>query len=135
MRKPELTIEQIEHLKRREGEAWREVIARKQTATRLEALELQPSKRSPGGVLAGLAVRASARGLREAELALKTLQKFQRCGAATRRGTPCQCKPEPGMERCKLHGGRSTGPRTEAGREAIRESNRRRAQKRRSAGT
>ncbi|WP_428410976.1 HGGxSTG domain-containing protein [Legionella sp.] len=31
--------------------------------------------------------------------------------------------------RCKLHGGKSTGPRTEAGREAIRNSNRRRKAK------
>jgi hypothetical protein len=29
--------------------------------------------------------------------------------------------------RCKLHGGLSTGPRTESGRDAIRASNRRRA--------
>ena len=49
------------------------------------------------------------------------------CGARTRRGTECRCLPEEGKQRCKWHGGCSTGPRTEAGREAIRESNRRRA--------
>lgn len=34
-----------------------------------------------------------------------------RCGAKTRRGTPCQ---SPGMAngRCRMHGGGSTGPRT-----------------------
>src|SRR5690349_19011622 len=35
-----------------------------------------------------------------------------RCGAKTRRGTPCQCAALRGKRRCRLHGGRSTGPRT-----------------------
>ncbi|SPX61931.1 Uncharacterised protein [Legionella feeleii] len=59
------------------------------------------------------------------------------CNATTRRGTPCQAPPvwdknkdKPVNGRCKLHGGKSTGPKTEAGREAIRESNRRRAKER-----
>jgi len=69
--------------------------------------------------------------IRLRERVLKKLNKVLRCGAVTRRGTPCQCKPEPGKKRCKLHGGKSTGPKTEAGREAIRESNRRRAEARR----
>ena len=54
----------------------------------------------------------------------------------TRKGTPCQApavwnqvvdKAKNG--RCKLHGGMSTGARTEAGREAIRASNRNRYKK------
>ncbi len=56
------------------------------------------------------------------------------CGAKTRRGTKCQAPPVWDKDndvakngRCKLHGGKSTGARTEKGREAIRESNRRRA--------
>ena len=49
------------------------------------------------------------------------------CGAQTRKGTPCQCWAEVGKSRCKRHGGKSTGPKTEAGRDAIRESNRNRA--------
>lgn len=56
------------------------------------------------------------------------------CDAKTRRGTKCQAPPVWDKEndvarngRCKLHGGKSTGARTEKGREAIRESNRRRA--------
>lgn len=56
------------------------------------------------------------------------------CGAKTRKGLPCQAPPvwnkstdKARNGRCKLHGGKSTGARTEKGREAIRESNRRRA--------
>ena len=38
------------------------------------------------------------------------------CGARRHRdGQPCQAKPEPGRQRCRWHGGRSTGPRTRAG--------------------
>ena len=48
------------------------------------------------------------------------------CGATTRRGTPCKARAVPGSARCRVHGGLSTGPRTDAGREAIRVSNRRR---------
>ncbi|MFZ2315989.1 MAG: HGGxSTG domain-containing protein [Gammaproteobacteria bacterium] len=55
------------------------------------------------------------------------------CGAKTRIGTSCKAPPvwdkrrdKARNGRCKLHGGKSTGPRTEAGREAIRASNRRR---------
>lgn len=56
------------------------------------------------------------------------------CGAKTRRGSPCQAPPVWDKKadmarngRCKMHGGLSTEPKTEAGREAIRVSNRRRA--------
>ncbi|MBK5965226.1 hypothetical protein CCR95_14295 [Thiocystis minor] len=38
------------------------------------------------------------------------------CGAKTRRGTPCQCKPLKRGGRCRFHGGLSTGPRTPEGR-------------------
>ncbi|HDO7916416.1 TPA: hypothetical protein P5J75_001950 [Legionella pneumophila] len=55
------------------------------------------------------------------------------CGAKTRKATPCQAPPVWDLNRdcavngrCKLHGGLSTGPKTAIGREAIRESNRRR---------
>lgn len=41
------------------------------------------------------------------------------CGARTRRGTACQALAIPGKGRCKLHGGLSTGPRTETGRQKI----------------
>jgi hypothetical protein len=37
-----------------------------------------------------------------------------RYGAKTRRGTPCR-SPAMANGRCRMHGGKSTGPRTEAG--------------------
>ena len=39
----------------------------------------------------------------------------QRCLAKTRQGPPCQNPAINGPGRCKLHGGRSTGPRTAEG--------------------
>ena len=39
----------------------------------------------------------------------------QRCGAKTRRGTPCQRPANKRNGRCRLHGGASTGPRTKEG--------------------
>ena len=38
-----------------------------------------------------------------------------RCGARTRGGCPCRAPAIRGRLRCRMHGGRSTGPRTEAG--------------------
>ena len=46
------------------------------------------------------------------------------CGARTRSGTPCKCRALDGKKRCALHGGKSTGPKTEAGRAAIAAANR-----------
>ncbi len=43
-----------------------------------------------------------------------------RCGARTRAGTPCRGPAVRGRLRCRLHGGRSTGPRTAEGRERCR---------------
>lgn len=70
------------------------------------------------------------------EIPKKTRKNRGTCGAKTRRGTSCQAPPvwdkvaDKALNgRCKLHGGKSTGPRTEAGRESIRESNRRRKAK------
>jgi len=39
----------------------------------------------------------------------------QRCEAITRKGTPCQRPGNKVNGRCKLHGGRSKGPRTAEG--------------------
>ena len=39
----------------------------------------------------------------------------QRCGAKTRKGTPCQTAVKHPAGRCRLHGGASTGPRTKEG--------------------
>src|SRR5277367_2646595 len=48
--------------------------------------------------------------------------KVARCGAKNRRGLPCQ---QPAMKngRCRLHGGKSTGPRTPEGRQRIAQAN------------
>jgi hypothetical protein len=62
------------------------------------------------------------------------------CGARTRAGYPCRGIPvfrppgTPGRARCRLHGGKSTGPRTPEGRARIAESNRRRATSRAKSG-
>lgn len=47
--------------------------------------------------------------------------KASRCGAKTRKGTPCRA---PAMKngRCRLHGGKSTGPKTPEGIERIRQA-------------
>jgi len=47
----------------------------------------------------------------------------QRCGAKTRRGTGCQRPANKKNGRCRLHGGASTGPRTEEGRARVSEAN------------
>ena len=57
-----------------------------------------------------------------------------RCGARCRDGSPCNAPPvwnksldRPVNGRCRMHGGLSTGPRTEEGRQRIAESNRSRS--------
>ena len=47
----------------------------------------------------------------------------QRCGAKTRKGTACQRPANERNGRCRVHGGVSTGPRTEEGRARISEAN------------
>ncbi len=44
------------------------------------------------------------------------------CEAKTRRGSSCRQRPLKGKHRCRLHGGRSTGPRTDEGRARIAEA-------------
>jgi hypothetical protein len=46
------------------------------------------------------------------------------CGAKTRAGGCCQARAEPGKARCRFHGGKSTGPKTQAGRARIAEAQR-----------
>ncbi|WP_425490817.1 HGGxSTG domain-containing protein [Luteimonas cellulosilyticus] len=42
------------------------------------------------------------------------------CGAARRRdGQPCEALSVPGKRRCRFHGGMSTGPRTEEGKQRV----------------
>lgn len=46
----------------------------------------------------------------------KPAPKRVRCGAKRHRdGQPCKALSEPGKRRCRFHGGRSTGPRSEEG--------------------
>ena len=45
-----------------------------------------------------------------------------RCGALTRKKTPCQQPRMRERSKCRLHGGKSTGPRTAAGLQAIRQA-------------
>ncbi len=45
-----------------------------------------------------------------------------RCGAMTRKGTPCKA-PAMANGRCRMHGGKSTGPRTSEGLERSRKAN------------
>ena len=47
----------------------------------------------------------------------------KRCLAKTRRGKECQRPAITGAGRCRLHGGRATGPRTEEGRARISAAN------------
>jgi hypothetical protein len=47
----------------------------------------------------------------------------KRCGAKTRRGTACQSPANKTNGRCRLHGGASTGEKTEAGRARISAAN------------
>jgi hypothetical protein len=49
-----------------------------------------------------------------------------RCGAKTRKGTPCLVRVEAGKRRCRFHGGLSTGPRTPEGKARIAAAQRRR---------
>ena len=42
-----------------------------------------------------------------------------RCLAKNRRGTPCQKPAITGKNRCQLHGGKSTGPRTAEGKARV----------------
>ena len=44
------------------------------------------------------------------------------CGAKTRRGTPCKRRDLYANGRCRMHGGLSTGPKSEAGKAAAREN-------------
>ncbi len=45
-----------------------------------------------------------------------------KCGARTRSGKPCRAPGNGRGGRCKLHGGKSTGPRTPKGREKARQA-------------
>ena len=44
----------------------------------------------------------------------------QRCGAKTRSGAPCKNPAVSGKQRCRMHGGKSTGAKTPEGRAQLR---------------
>ncbi len=72
------------------------------------------------------AVRALAEGGNE-NATMNPMQKTHaspRCGAKTRKGIPCKA-PAMRNGRCRLHGGKSTGPRTLEGLERSRKARRR----------
>ena len=48
------------------------------------------------------------------------------CGAKTRKDAACRNLSEPGKQRCKFHGGKSSGPKTAEGREKIAQAQNRR---------
>jgi len=56
---------------------------------------------------------------RAADLEQRRAAKQVRCGAKTRKGTPCKRKGLGRGGRCPNHGGLSTGPKTKAGRRRI----------------
>lgn len=51
--------------------------------------------------------------------AKRAARRRVRCGAKTRKGKACLNLSEAGKQRCKFHGGKSTGPKTGIGRERI----------------
>jgi ribosomal protein L32 len=55
-------------------------------------------------------------------LTLPLAQSCPRCGARTRSGTKCKA-PAMSNGRCRMHGGKSTGPRTSEGLECMRQAN------------
>ncbi len=60
--------------------------------------------------------------IEQTRLAMKAI----RCGAIRTNGRPCPAKPISGKERCRFHGGMSTGPRTPEGRQRIADAQRKR---------
>ena len=50
------------------------------------------------------------------------LSAIRRCGATNRRGMSCRAPAMHGKRRCQMHGGKSTGPKTAAGIQRIRQA-------------
>ncbi len=69
--------------------------------------------------------RMQAKGLDDQGKALP-IRDRPFCGAKTRTGGTCSHKVIPGKIRCRYHGGKSTGPKTNEGRARIAEAQRKR---------
>jgi hypothetical protein len=65
----------------------------------------------------------------------KSKHDRSRCGALTRRGTPCVAQGNGKGGRCRNHGGLSTGPRTPEGKQRIAATQRKRWETWREAGS
>lgn len=62
----------------------------------------------------------------EVNVAKKREKSRVRCGAVTRKGRLCRLLSEAGRRRCKFHGGMSTGPKSQEGKERIASAQRKR---------
>ena len=73
-----------------------------------------------------LAQQTSERARQDEERAKRRGKRNQPCSARTRAGHPCRRKGQGRGGRCSNHGGASTGPTTQAGRQRISEAQHRR---------
>ena len=72
-----------------------------------------------------LCAKMVERGLNDEGQALPYRDRPQ-CGALIRIGAMCANRVIPGKTKCHMHGGKSTGPKTDAGKERIAEAQRKR---------
>ena len=102
--------------------------ARLSTVMESQIAELRAIRTHAGWGLTMSASEAAQLALQIAEAQERAAQRASRkrvvCGAKTRRGTSCKHKSEPGKRRCKFHGGRSTGPKSEEGNTRIADAQR-----------
>ncbi len=82
------------------------------------------------GKISGVAVAHFAAAFENAGIDMNEVNPEQKqpqlCGARNRQGLPCAMKPVHSGKRCKFHGGMSTGPKTQEGRERIAQAQKRR---------
>lgn len=84
------------------------------TQVRMSRIPERSARAQESGRMTGITARI-ARARAGAYESGKTTLRVE-CGAKRHRdGLPCQTKSEPGKRRCRFHGGRSTGPKTSAG--------------------
>jgi hypothetical protein len=101
-------------------------LPRSQKSSRISARDLAQAKAAADKVwlLDPAALTAADIETLRSEILLHRAARKQRvrCGARTRRGTACAALSEPGRQRCRFHGGQSTGPRTPEGRRRVSEA-------------